>query len=179
MYFILTSVLNFFNFWLVCLQILISNYCRGVFFFTHSRSNSDADLYHTVRVHCVILSSTLCEKKSFISSCLLKDLVLTHWTSVASVHSGTKFLQCSKRWVELSRHIQNALLNRSLCILCTPGHRWWNKRLWLYFSSSTVICIFMSFQKRKEKNHVIYTFIYWCTIKRFFGGGGHCKQKNN
>lgn len=81
---------------------------------------------------------------------------------------GRKFLQYSKRGVELSRDIQNALLNRSLCILCTPGHRWWNKRLWLYFSSSAVICMFMRFQKRKEKNHVIYTFIYPCKDKHFF-----------
>lgn len=32
------------------------------------------------------------------------------------------------RSVGSSRLQQNALLNRSLCILHTPGHRWWNKR---------------------------------------------------
>lgn len=32
------------------------------------------------------------------------------------------------RSVGSSRLLQNALLNRSLCILHTPGHRWWNKR---------------------------------------------------
>lgn len=78
--------------------------------------------------------------------------------------------------VELSQLLQNALLNRSLCILCTPGHRWWNKRLWLCFSSSTVICIFMSFQKKKKNHVMIYTFIYWC--RTFFGGEkNHWKQR--
>lgn len=89
-------------------------------------------------------------------------------TSVAAIHSQT--WNISSGAVEtvrrLSRHMHSRSANAGvLCILCTPGHRWWNKRLWLYFSSSTVICIFMSFprkktkKKGKERTHVMFAFI--------------------
>lgn len=73
-------------------------------------------------------------------------------TSVAAIHSQT--WNVSSGAVETVRRLSRHMHSRSanvLCILCTPGHRWWNKRLWLYFSSSTVICIFMSFPKKKQK----------------------------
>lgn len=144
-------------------------------------------------------SSRPCEKKSFISGCLLKDLVLTRRIKVAAGvetgqnvccrHSFTdveRFLRYAVETVRrLSRHMHKRSANAGvLCILCTPGHRWWNKRLWLYFSSSTVICIFMSFPKKKNKKKRerkdpcdVRFHLCWCTIKQFFLGWNHWKHK--
>lgn len=59
---------------------LLSHYFRGGCYALKKQFKKD--FYRTVCVHCVILSSRRCEKKSFISSCLLKDLVLTRWIKV-------------------------------------------------------------------------------------------------
>lgn len=97
----------------------LSNYCRGGFYTLKKQLR---DFHHTVCVHCVILSSRLCEKKSFISSCLLRDLVFTRWIKVPPrSESARRLLKTAERLlVENSSNIAIGVLScletsRMLC----------------------------------------------------------------
>ena len=97
------------------------------FFFLHARGAVQTGTYSRYSM-CPLCYRK--HQKSFISGCLMKDLVLTRWIKVAAGVENWQNVCCrrsqrrnissaaGKRCVGLSRHIQNALLTREFYAFC-------------------------------------------------------------